>query len=84
MVKEGFYVLCQTPSWCLSPTATVKEEAAGRGMLTSILFLGAGLAGAALTGQSQRSITAVFLYTRFQLLNILNNISISNMSVPFK
>jgi len=58
MIKEGFYVLCQTPSWCLTPTATVKEEAVGREILTSILFRGAGLTGAALIGQSERSIKA--------------------------
>lgn len=34
-VNKEFYVLCRTPSWCLSLTATVKEEAAGRRMRTS-------------------------------------------------
>lgn len=33
--KFTVYVLCRTPSWCLSLTATVKEEAAGRSMRTS-------------------------------------------------
>lgn len=46
-LNGGFYVLCRTPSWCLSLTATEKEEAAGRSVRTSRVRGGGARGGGA-------------------------------------